>query len=84
MNKHLINIVQEYISKSLPFTTELLTKTSRILYDITTWRFYENYVIKYDYFDNDSRIYNIGNIIRNKYTISYIKLFNNWEILIKN
>jgi hypothetical protein len=47
INKHLLNIINEYINNPIPFRNELLNETRDILKHSTYWITYLNHVIKY-------------------------------------
>jgi hypothetical protein len=76
MNKHLHNIINNYISHELPFLMELKKETKYIKDDIKRWIYYEQYTIKIGYLTppNDPirkyeceigyKDYNIGLIIK--------------------
>lgn len=66
MNKHLSKIVIDYIEQKLPFTIELKNKTRDLYYDISGWRYYTNYTVKYS---NGDFVFDIGHVINNKYKI---------------
>lgn len=55
-NPNLINIIIDYLTPlpKLPFIDELHYSTSEIRIDLYCWRYYPNYIIKYDLY-NDFR-----------------------------
>lgn len=82
-----INIIQEYLNTNvskiiidyltplptLPFLNELLIETNYIYNDIEGWRYYENYVIKYNHIEK------FGEPIYPSHSIGY-KIFRPFRI----
>jgi hypothetical protein len=71
INKHLTNIIVDYIDFRLPFINELLYNTNFIINDLQNWRYYDGVLLRV----NDGKKYKI------KYRIHHLKDFDKtWRI----
>lgn len=78
LNKHLMKIINEYISKDLPFTSELLDKTKYILEDTLEFRNNQNNYYVYDNTIHKHWDWNVR--MKVNHTSSIIYRNNNWKV----